>query len=260
MSYSVQPDVDFGRTATDYARWRQGFPADFYDRLGALGVGLAGQDLLDLGSGSGLLARAFARRGCRVIALDPSEALLAEAQRQAAEEGLEIDHRQGWAEDTGLTDANFDAITAGTCWHWFDRPKAAAECRRLLKPGGRLAIAHLDWLELPANVVELSVATIAEFNPRQGDRPVSFQFPVWLADLTAAGFARWEVFGYAAQLPYSHEAWRGRIRASAGVGAAMDAATLWAFDHELERRLSASFPEETLNVDHRIFCLVLWAA
>lgn len=252
------PEVDFGRTAGDYAQWRQGFPAEFYSRLASLGVGLPGQDLLDLGTGSGLLARDFARRGCRVTALDPSTELLAEAARQTAEQGLHVAYHQGWAEATGLEDAAFDAIVAGTCWHWLDRPKAAAECWRLLRPHGRLAIAHLDWLSLPDNAIELSLATIDAFNPAKSDKPATFQFPAWLSELTAAGFPRWEVFGFSTALPYSHEAWRGRIRASARVGAAMDGETLAAFDRELERRLAVTFPEETLQVDHRVFCLVLW--
>lgn len=258
VTQRTSPEVDFGRAAADYARWRQGFPPEFYARLEELGVGLPGQELLDLGSGSGLMARAFARRGCRVTALDPSEALLAEARRQAAEEGLAIHHRRAWAEETGLEAGSFDAIAAGTCWHWFDRPKAAAECRRLLRPGGRLAIAHLDWLRLPGNVIDVTQEMIDAFNPNQRSAPVTFQYPEWIADLTSAGFDAWEVFGYSAVLEYSHEAWRGRIRASGGVGAAMDADTLARFDDALEKALAEAFPEEPLGVDHRVFALVLW--
>ena len=58
--------VDFGRTAEDYARHRAGFPEQLFERLTARGIGCAGQRVLDLGSGTGSLARGFARRGaCR---------------------------------------------------------------------------------------------------------------------------------------------------------------------------------------------------
>lgn len=258
MTRKTSPEVDFGRTAADYARWRQGFPPDFYAHLEGLGVGLPEQELLDLGSGSGLMARAFARRGCRVTALDPSETLLAEARRQAAEEGLAIHHRRAWAEDTGLDGGSFDAIAAGTCWHWFDRPKAAAECRRLLRPGGRLAIAHLDWLRLPGNVIDVTQKMIQVYNPEHHSRLHTFQYPDWLFELVEAGFSRWEVFGCSTVLSYSLEAWRGRIRASAGVGAAMDSGTLKRFDAALAERLAKTFPGKTLGVDHRVFALVLW--
>ena len=74
------PAIDFGRTAKDYGRYRPGFPPDFFARMAVRGVGVAGQRVLDLGTGTGALGRGFARRGCRVTGLDPSEALLAQAQ------------------------------------------------------------------------------------------------------------------------------------------------------------------------------------
>ena len=117
--------VDFGRTADDYARYRVGFPEALFARLEAYGIGRAGQRIVDLGSGTGSLARGFARRGARVTALDLSEDLLAQARALAAAEGLEIETLLAPAEDTGLADGAFDVVSAGQCWHWFERPKAA---------------------------------------------------------------------------------------------------------------------------------------
>jgi 2-polyprenyl-3-methyl-5-hydroxy-6-metoxy-1,4-benzoquinol methylase len=71
--------VDFGRTAGDYGRYRQGFPAALFGRLAAMEVGLPGQRLLGLGAGT--LARRFARRGCAVTGLDPAEAMMEVASR-----------------------------------------------------------------------------------------------------------------------------------------------------------------------------------
>src|SRR5215213_4575476 len=64
--------IDFGKTAQDYGRYRHGFPAALFDRLAAFDVGLPGQRVLDLGTGTGTLARGFARRGCTVTGLDPA--------------------------------------------------------------------------------------------------------------------------------------------------------------------------------------------
>ncbi|MCI0583479.1 MAG: class I SAM-dependent methyltransferase, partial [Chloroflexi bacterium] len=55
--------IDWGKTAADYAAHRPGPPETFYEKLAALGVGLKGQRILDLGTGTGVLARSFARRG-----------------------------------------------------------------------------------------------------------------------------------------------------------------------------------------------------
>ncbi len=93
--------VDFGRTAADYARHRAGFPEELFERLAGRGIGRPGQRILDLGSGTGSLARGFARRGSRVTALDISEDLLAQARALAAEEGVEIETLCAPAEASG---------------------------------------------------------------------------------------------------------------------------------------------------------------
>ena len=71
---SIDPgrQIDWGRTSIDYAAHRPGPPARLYDLLAALGIGLAGQRVLDLGTGTGLLACEFARRGCSVTGTDIS--------------------------------------------------------------------------------------------------------------------------------------------------------------------------------------------
>ncbi len=80
---------DFGRTAADYARHRAGFPASLFERLCGLGIGLEGQDVVDLGTGTGTLGRGFARRGCRVIGIDPAAEMLEQAKALDAREGLQ---------------------------------------------------------------------------------------------------------------------------------------------------------------------------
>src|SRR4051812_12008261 len=81
---------DWGKTSPDYAVYRSGYPASFYAVLQALGVGTRGQDILDLGTGTGVLARAFAKQGACVIAIDISEEQIAAARQLAAQEHLDI--------------------------------------------------------------------------------------------------------------------------------------------------------------------------
>ena len=65
-------EFDWGKTSQDYARYRPGPPPCFYDRLAALNAVTPADRVLDLGTGTGLLAREFARRGSQVAALDQS--------------------------------------------------------------------------------------------------------------------------------------------------------------------------------------------
>ena len=73
--------IDFGLTSDDYARHRAGFPDELFTRLGTMGIGVSGQRLVDLGTGTGTLARGFARRGCVVTGIDPAPTMLDEAKR-----------------------------------------------------------------------------------------------------------------------------------------------------------------------------------
>jgi SAM-dependent methyltransferase len=251
--------VDFGRTAADYARHRAGFPEALFERLAARGIGHPGQRLLDLGSGTGSLARGFARRGARVTALDISEDLLAQARTLAAEEGVELETLRAPAEDSGLAAARFDVISAGQCWHWFDRPRVAAEARRLLAPGGRLAICHFDWLPLPGSVVAATEALIEAHNPAWTMGGGDGFYPAWAEDAAGAGFGALESFSFETSVPYGHEAWRGRIRASAGVGGSLAPEAVAAFDGALAALLAAEFPGQPLKAPHRCFALLATA-
>jgi SAM-dependent methyltransferase len=248
--------VDFGHTAQDYGRHRAGFPPDFFARVASWGIGLPRQDLLDLGAGTGTVARGFALRGCRVTGLDPARPMLEQAQELDRAAGVSVNYVCAEAEDSGLPDASFDVVSAGQCWHWFERGRAAAECFRLLRGGGSVLIAHFDWLPLPGSVVEATEALICKHNPRWQFSGGTGIYPAWFADLAGAGFIGLESFSFDIDQPYSHEAWRGRIRASAGVAASLDPEAVARFDDEHAALLQRHFAQHPLQVPHRVFALV----
>ena len=247
--------VDYGLAAEDYGAHRQGFPPEFFARLQAMRVGVSGQRLLDLGTGTGLLAREFARRGCLVTGVDFSASLLDVAQRANAGEVVRPRYLRVRAETTNLPAASFDIVAAATSWHLFNRPAAAREARRLLAPGGRLLIAHLDWHTAPGGVAAATLRLMGRYGP-DGAAPSSFVYPDWAQDLLAAGFSGWEVFGFTTALHYTPSAWRGRVRASQRGAPAMTREELDRFDAALARMLARRFPGPALSVDHRVFAVV----
>lgn len=249
-------EIDFGKTAKDYGRYRAGFPDELFTRLRAVGIGTPGQRVLDLGTGTGTLARGFARRGCEVTGVDRSEALMAEAQRLDREADVVVRYVTASAEKTGLSDSSFDVVTAGQCWHWFDRDCAAQEARRILVSRGALVIAHFDWLPLPGDAVEATEQLIQQHNPAWPHHGGNGMYPAWLLDVTGAGFRNIETFSFDLDVPYSHEAWRGRIRASAGVAASLPPDAVARFDDALRELLATHFPDEPLQVPHRVFALI----
>ena len=147
-------------------------------------------------------------------------------------------------------------VAAGQCWHWFDRPRAAREARRLLVADGLMVICHFDWLPLPGNMVRTTEKLIERHNPDWKYGKGTGIYPWWPADLSIAGFRNLETFSFDLDVPYSREDWRGRIRASAGIGASLPADRIAAFDHELAALLAVRFPEDPLAVPHRVWALV----
>jgi len=186
--------------------------------------------------------------------------MLEQAKELDQRAGVEIEYHVAKAEATGMPDSSFDIVTAGQCWHWFDRPKAAQEVKRILKPGGTIIIAHFDWLPLTGNVVELTEQLIVKYNPAWKFGGGLGIYPLWLHDLGEAGFADIRTFSFDVDVSYSPAAWRGRIRASAGVGASLTPEQVERFDSELKQMLeaqnqSSAGKEAVLFIPHRVFAV-----
>ncbi len=183
--------ITWDRTASDYASFRAGFPDEFYDRLAASGIASgsgAQKCALDLGTGTGTLARGLALRGWRATGLDISADMIGAARRLDATAGVGVDYVVARSEATGLRPAIFDLVSAGTCWHWFDKPAAAREVHRLLKPKGHLVVAAMEWQSRPGNVVAATSALIHRHNPQWPNDQLGFRFE-WAEDLSAVGLA-----------------------------------------------------------------------
>jgi SAM-dependent methyltransferase len=243
-------DVDWGKTSDDYAVHRPGPPESFYERLTVLGVGLPGQRILDLGTGTGLLAREFARRGAVVAGVDISASQVAMARRLADEAGLNVDFQAASAEMTPFADGSFDVITANQCWLYFDKAKMIPEARRLLAKDGLLVTSHFSWLPRLDPLARATEALILKYNPRWTAGDWSGEVPP-MPGWAEAEFRLRAMFWYDEPIGFTRESWRGRIRASRGVGAALSAAEIAAFDAEHDAVLQGGVGEQ-FSVLHRL--------
>ena len=132
------------------------------DALLALAGDVRGARVLDVGTGVGATALAFAERGAHVVGLDLTPAMLERARAQAAERGLaNFETRLGDAAELPFGDAAFDLVSCRVCAHHFGRARrAVAEMARVLRPGGQLLVVDSVSPEDPAqdtflNAVEL---------------------------------------------------------------------------------------------------------
>ena len=135
----------FASVADAYERGRPGYAPAV---VGALAAELAldpGARVLDLAAGTGKLTRSLLAAGYDVVAVEPQAEL---REKLAATIGAERVH-EGVAERIPLPGDAVEAVTIADAFHWFDAAAALAEIRRVLMPGGRLAIltAAPDWRE-----------------------------------------------------------------------------------------------------------------
>ena len=97
---------------------------------------LNGKRVLDYGCGHGMAAVALARAGATVDAFDLSPGYVREARERAGANGVAVNVRVANGEQLPYPDASFDAVWGCAILHHLDMAKAAAELRRVLRPGG----------------------------------------------------------------------------------------------------------------------------
>jgi SAM-dependent methyltransferase len=134
----------FGVDAERYDRARPPYPDALVRRIVAASPG---SQVLDVGCGTGIAARQFRAAGCTVFGVEP-DARMADFARRG---GIEVETAtfEKW-EPAGRT---FDAVVAGTAWHWIDPVAGAARAALVLRPGGLLApFWHI--FQLPPDVLE----------------------------------------------------------------------------------------------------------
>ncbi|MFD0532752.1 class I SAM-dependent methyltransferase [Actinomadura luteofluorescens] len=117
----------FGSDAERYDRARPRYPDALVERIAAA---CPGPDVLDVGCGTGIEARQFQAAGCTVLGVEPDARMAGFARRG----GLEVEEATFESWDPAGRD--FDAVIAGTAWHWVDPVAGAAKAARVLRPGG----------------------------------------------------------------------------------------------------------------------------
>jgi SAM-dependent methyltransferase len=134
----------FGVDAERYDRTRPHYPNELIQRILEASPG---PDLLDVGIGTGIEARQFQAAGCNVLGVEPDERMAEFARRSGIH--VEVGTFESW-DPHGRT---FDAVIAGTAWHWVDAEAGAAKAADVLRLGGRLAV-FWNVGQLPADLMQ----------------------------------------------------------------------------------------------------------
>ncbi|HTR47205.1 MAG TPA: class I SAM-dependent methyltransferase [Verrucomicrobiae bacterium] len=133
------PKQRFSNRVEDYIRYRPGYPSAVLDALRD-NCGLRPESVVaDIGSGTGLLTRMFLENGNAVYGVEPNAAMR-EAGEQLSAAYRNFRSVAGSAEATTLPGSSVDFVVAGQAFHWFEPAAARAEFRRVLRPGGWVAV------------------------------------------------------------------------------------------------------------------------
>ncbi len=192
----------FSTQAATYAKARPTYPPSLFAELARLapGKGLA----WDAGSGNGQAAVALAAHFERVVATEPSAAQLAQAVPHAR-----VNYHQSAETAPMLADGSVDLVTVAQAAHWFDRPKFYVEVKRVLRPGGVVALwtygINVIAPEIDAVVHRFYSGTVGPYwpaerhHPETGYRELDFAFAEQPFP-TAAMELRWTLADFTAYL------------------------------------------------------------
>jgi SAM-dependent methyltransferase len=135
----------FSSHAADYAQFRPRYPPELFAYLAEIAPARA--RAWDCATGNGQTACELGEWFAEVIATDGSQTQL---DRATAHE--RVVYRRAVAEDAGLPEESCDLITVSQALHWFNLDKFYAEARRVLRPGGVLAVWSYDLLQVTPEI------------------------------------------------------------------------------------------------------------
>src|SRR5882757_626149 len=151
----------FGVDPAGYDRYRPSYPEALITRIIA---GSPGPSLLNVGTGTGIEARQFQAAGCTVLGVEP-DGRMAEFARGTGVE-TEVSTFESW----DARGRRFDAVVAGTAWHWVDPVKGAAKAAEVLRPNGLIA-TFWHVFDLPKPIGQAFVTVYKRVVP---DSPFDF--------------------------------------------------------------------------------------
>ena len=138
----------FSKTAKDYSQFRPGYPAELFRYLSQQCH--ANDAVWDCATGSGQSARQLTQYFDSVFASDASY-----DQTRNAKQAHGLFYLVNLAEQTPFSDQSLDLITVAQALHWFDLDRFYPEVRRILKPGGLLAVWTYNLMKITPELDEL---------------------------------------------------------------------------------------------------------
>ena len=234
---------DWGRTSKEYARYRDIYPEEFYQKIANRGLCIEGQRVLDLGTGTGVLPRNMYKYGAEWTGTDISPEQIEQAKILADASNMKIDFLAVPTEQLDFTEESFDVITACQCFWYFDHQTVIPKLAKLLKTDGRLLILYMAWLPNEDRIADASEKLVLKYSPKWSGAGET-RHPILIPDIAYEYFEPEDHEEYDLMIPFAKESWHGRMRACRGVGASLSEEELAGWDREHRELLDRIAPEQ----------------
>lgn len=232
---------DWGKTSSDYAKYRDIYPQEFYEKILDRGLGISGQNILDMGTGTGVLPRNMYRYGANWTGTDISANQIEQAKLLS--QGMNIEYYALSAEKIDFPDNSFDVITACQCFWYFDHEKIMPELYRMLKPDGKILVLYMAWLPYEDRIAGESEKLVLKYSPEWSGAGETVH-PIWIPDCYNEKFELCYHEEYPLNVRFTRESWNGRMKACRGVGASLSEEEVNAWEQDHLMMLNKTAPEE----------------
>lgn len=209
---------NWGLASADYAKYRDIYPAEFYQKIVDLGYCVKGQKVLDLGTGTGVLPRNLYKFGADFTGTDISENQIAFAKKLSAEACMDIHYIVSAAENLEFPDGTFDVVTACQCFMYFDEKAIFPKIYKFLKDNGHFLILFMAWLPEESPIAKESEKLVLKYNPNWSGGGMQ-RYPVKAPESASDFFTVTNAISMDMDIPFTRESWHGRIKACRGIGA-----------------------------------------
>ncbi len=221
---------DWGRVSSDYAKYRDIYPQEFYNKIIDLGLCKDGQAILDIGTGTGVLPRNMYSYGAKWCSIDISAEQIEQAKRLS--DGMNIDYYVSSAENAKFPDNSFDVATACQCYWYFDHEKLAPKLFDMIKPDGYVVFLCMEWLPFEDKIAGASEDLVLKYNPNWSGNGSTMQ-PISIPQAYKEKFRLAYHSEYKLKVHFTRESWNGRMKACRGIGASLNEKeiNLWEQEH-----------------------------
>ena len=232
---------DWGKTSADYAKYRDIYPQEFYDKIISRKLCINGQSVLDVGTGTGVLPRNMYRYGAKWTGSDISANQIEQAK--ILSEGMDISYYTLPAENIDFPDNSFHIITACQCFWYFNHEGIVPNFYRMLKPDGRILLLYMAWLPFEDKIAGASERLVLKYSPAWSGAGEKIH-PIFIPDCYYEKFELVYHEEYPLKVHFTRESWNGRMKVCRGIGASLTEQEIFAWEQEHIALLNEIAPAE----------------